>query len=620
MKKILVLAMMLCLFALPALAADDLTVTIDTGASVTLKDSDNDGAYEIATADELYAFAAAVNGGNTSIDSELTADITVNTNVLNDDGGLNGTPARVWTPIGNLAAVYNGEFHGGMHTISGLYFSDAEAKYVGLFGRIKNASIMYVTVEDSWFFGAWHVGGIVGIVTNGSGTTITGCTSAASVQGTRYVAGIAGSNYNAAIADCVNKGLVNGPSETEMNSGFFGGITGFITNRSTLTNCVNQGKVYAPGANTVGGIAGGSGNSASMTACYNSAPVTGNDDVGGVLGYGDNYVSATNCYNSAPVTGNTFVGGIAGYYARSYNSITNCYFNSTMCSGDAVGDNSAAVTLTNVEGKTDAQFVSGEVAYLLNGDQSTIVFTQNIGSEKIPGFFGKQVYKGYGSCGDEGYTNAQNPLATRPAHTPAYTAEGNVITSTCSVCETALGTATITAQNAVYTGAEHENATVICSEDWMGGELTPAYKNNVNAGTAIASISIEGVTAKVDFSIAKAASSVLTAPTANELIYTGEAQALVTAGTAANGTMVYSLDGTNWSADVPVGTAAKNYTVYYKVVGDDNYEDTAPCAVTVKITAVKLPQTGDDSHIFLWLALATLSSVSMITLRKRVRG
>ena len=45
MKKILVLAMMLCLFALPALAADDLTVTIDTGASVTLKDSDNDGAY-----------------------------------------------------------------------------------------------------------------------------------------------------------------------------------------------------------------------------------------------------------------------------------------------------------------------------------------------------------------------------------------------------------------------------------------------------------------------------------------------------------------------------------------------------------------------------------------------
>ena len=729
MKKILVLAMMLCLFALPALAADDLTVTIDTGASVTLKDSDNDGAYEIATADELYAFAAAVNGGNVSIDGELTADITVNTNVLNDDDSLNGTPARVWTPIGSQTAIYRGQFHGSMHTISGLYFNDADANYAGLFGRIQSASVMYVTVEYSWFFGAMHVGGIVGNVTGGSGATVTGCTSAASVQGTKYVGGIVGSNYAAAIADCVNKGLVKAPSETEMDSGYFGGITGFITNRSTLTNCVNQGKVYAPGAYTVGGIAGETANYASMTACYNSAPVTGYSYVGGVLGYGgnkasitncynsapvmgfgcvggvlgfgDDNVSTTNCYNSAPVTGNTLVGGITGC-VRLHNSITNCYFNSTMYSGDAVGDKSPTLKLTNVEGKTDAQFASGEVAYLLNGDQSTIVFTQNIGSEKIPGFSGKQVYKGYGSCRDEGYTNAQNPSATKPAHTPGYTAEGNVITSTCSVCETALGTATITAQNAVYTGAEHETATVICSEDWTSGELTPAYKNNVNAGIATASISIEGVTAKVDFSIAKAASSVLTAPTANDLTYIGEAQALVTAGTAANGTMVYSLDGTNWSADVPVGTAAKNYTVYYKVVGDDNYEDTAPravtvkiaklsasvltaptandltyigeaqalvtsgtasngtmvysldgtnwsadvpmgtaaqnytvyykvmgddnhedtapCAVTVKITAVKLPQTGDDSHIFLWLALATLSSVSMITLRKRMRG
>ena len=50
-----------------AAAADDLTVTIDTGASVTLKDTDGDGYYEIENADGLYAFSAAVNGGNTAI-------------------------------------------------------------------------------------------------------------------------------------------------------------------------------------------------------------------------------------------------------------------------------------------------------------------------------------------------------------------------------------------------------------------------------------------------------------------------------------------------------------------------------------------------------------------------
>ena len=44
-------------------AAEDLTVTIHTGAEVTLKDTDGDGFYDIGTADELYAFAEAVNGG-----------------------------------------------------------------------------------------------------------------------------------------------------------------------------------------------------------------------------------------------------------------------------------------------------------------------------------------------------------------------------------------------------------------------------------------------------------------------------------------------------------------------------------------------------------------------------
>ena len=38
--------------------AADITVNIDTGASVTLRDADGDDYYDIGTADELYAFAA----------------------------------------------------------------------------------------------------------------------------------------------------------------------------------------------------------------------------------------------------------------------------------------------------------------------------------------------------------------------------------------------------------------------------------------------------------------------------------------------------------------------------------------------------------------------------------
>ena len=56
------------LFAVNAGAdkASDLAVTIDTGAKVTLKDKDSDGYYDIGTADELYAFAAAVNAEDES--------------------------------------------------------------------------------------------------------------------------------------------------------------------------------------------------------------------------------------------------------------------------------------------------------------------------------------------------------------------------------------------------------------------------------------------------------------------------------------------------------------------------------------------------------------------------
>ena len=86
--------------------------------------------------------------------------------------------------------------------------------------------------------------------------------------------------------------------------------------------------------------------------------------------------------------------------------------------------------------------------------------------------------------------------------------------------------------------------------------------------------------------ITKVNSSVTAAPTAKSgLKYTGSAQNLVDAGTASGGTMQYALsvDG-NYSADIPTGTNAVSYTVYYKVVGDGNHNDTAaaePISVTI---------------------------------------
>jgi hypothetical protein len=85
-----------------------------------------------------------------------------------------------------------------------------------------------------------------------------------------------------------------------------------------------------------------------------------------------------------------------------------------------------------------------------------------------------------------------------------------------------------------------------------------------------------------EFTIAKATPAV-TAPTAFEnLIYNGSAQALVNAGNTDFGTLLYSLDGQNYSADIPTGTDAGTYTIYYKVEGSDNWN--AVAAQTIEAT------------------------------------
>ena len=87
----------------------------------------------------------------------------------------------------------------------------------------------------------------------------------------------------------------------------------------------------------------------------------------------------------------------------------------------------------------------------------------------------------------------------------------------------------------------------------------------------------------------------ITPPTAQEnLTYTGHEQALITAGSVTNyGTMQYSLtENGTYSPDIPVGTDAGAYTVWYRVIGDENHNDTAPASVAIRIGQKLLTITG----------------------------
>ena len=104
--------------------------------------------YQITNAAELYWFAGLVNGTlngvqqNTAACAVLTTDITINDNVLNENGSLNddGSGLKQWTPIGShVRNKYTGTFDGNGHTISGLYV-DSDAQYIGLFGCVVMAA------------------------------------------------------------------------------------------------------------------------------------------------------------------------------------------------------------------------------------------------------------------------------------------------------------------------------------------------------------------------------------------------------------------------------------------------------------------------------------------------
>ena len=106
--------------------------------------------------------------------------------------------------------------------------------------------------------------------------------------------------------------------------------------------------------------------------------------------------------------------------------------------------------------------------------------------------------------------------------------------------------------------------------------------------------SVQSAEKKLTVTKATIPASAITAPAANALTYNGNEQALITAGSVTDyGTMQYSLtkNGT-YSPNIPTGTDAGAYTVWYRVIGDANHNDTAPASVAVSIRKKPLTITG----------------------------
>ena len=168
---------------------------------------------------------------------------------------------------------------------------------------------------------------------------------------------------------------------------------------------------YFFGEHYVGGVCA-FGVDGTITGSYNTGVVSGEGCVGGVCGTGSS-VTITDSYNTGSVSGNDDVGGVFGYGENC--TINNCYY--LKAEGTDLGGINGADVEGQAEGKTAAQFASGEVAYLLQdgqkvGEDGTIpqVWGQNIDNDgekqSFPVFSNAKVYKPSESSPCKvGYTN-----------------------------------------------------------------------------------------------------------------------------------------------------------------------------------------------------------------------
>lgn len=163
-----------------------------------------------------------------------------------------------------------------------------------------------------------------------------------------------------------------------------------------------------------------------------------------------------------------------------------------------------------------------------------------------------------------------------------------------------------------YTGHEANvdlPSVVLLGSDTYAGEISYSYTGTssgtglpVDAGTysVIASIPAVGNFKATDSGVLtvvinKTAPAFEAEPSPIEgLVYSGGEQALAAPGSTPDGVVEYSLDQSVWSADLPRGKDAGEYTVYYRIKGDQNHYDSEVSSFSVSIERKNITVTAKD--------------------------
>jgi len=306
--------------------------------------ADGEGFYHLSTPVQVEWFSHMVNdAGHGAMKVKLDADID-----------FEGT-ADAHLPIGTNTKKYFGHFDGQGHRIIGMVLTTANA----LADRANDGQGFFGSVRGGGTDEAWSVTNNTPIIEN---LIIDESCSVAHDQ--NFVAGVVGRIQAVANSDSY---------VTIQNCGNEADVTTSGKNAAGILGCVASTNVGLKLYNlwNKGTIVGTGGESAAICAWTGQRNVDGEVDVEG-------------CWN---------IGEVTGVDGNGYNLIRR---NTSIAPRNIVdlcttnGGNQGKVSVWNAN-----PISSGELCYLLNGDQTNIVYTQTLGTDEMPvyGTTSLQVYQ-----------------------------------------------------------------------------------------------------------------------------------------------------------------------------------------------------------------------------------
>ena len=226
-------------------------------------------AYEINSVANLNDLAVYVNGSGTysiggdesnphtcsGLSFKMTAPITY-------DGSVNN-----YTPIGNISQSFDGTFDGQGKTISGININNTSATYQAIFGSVEG-TVKNLVVSNCSIVASQQVGAIAGTI-QGLGT-IENCSvgNDVTLSGNSGIGGISGENDGSTIKGCTCAATINGTKAGGFNAYYLGGIAGSASGAGGttpyLTDNLFTGAIGGNLDEYIGAIVGWS-NSASLT-------------------------------------------------------------------------------------------------------------------------------------------------------------------------------------------------------------------------------------------------------------------------------------------------------------------------------------------------------------------